>query len=191
MFWFVSSGVLAGLDAQEECAIMSVMASTTSPEHDTTEDNRIKVWFRFVPREGWLPYSTEGLWATRLGEDTARLESVPFLQEGVAMGDVVRFATDAEGLHWAKERAEASGGCTVRVLAVPSGPLGPSAQAVHERLAPFGLDGEVFSKDLPLVAFNVPPDAELGQIKALLIRGEEDGWWHFEASCVTDAWRNA
>ncbi|MER6176049.1 DUF4265 domain-containing protein [Streptosporangium sp. NPDC001681] len=170
---------------------MSLMTSATSPEHNTAENNRIKVWFRFIPREGWLPYSTEGLWATRLSEDTARLENVPFLQEGVAEGDIVRFATDADGLHWAKKRVEASGSCTVRVLPVPSGPLGPSAKAVHERLAPFGLGGEVFSTELPLVAFNVPADAEVGQIKALLTHGEEDGWWHFEASCVTDAWHNA
>lgn len=91
------SGVLAVLGAQGECAIMSVMASMTSPEYGTTENYRIKVWFRFVPREGWLPYSTEGIWATRLGEDTARLDNVPFLQEGVAEGDVVRFVTDADG----------------------------------------------------------------------------------------------
>ncbi|SNT62864.1 protein of unknown function [Streptosporangium subroseum] len=170
---------------------MSVMASMTSPEHDITENSKIKIWFRFVPREDWLPYSTEGLWATRLSEDTARLENAPFLQDGVAEGETVRFTTDADGLHWAKELVEASGNCTIRILPVPSGPLGPSAQAVHERLAPFGLGGEVFSEDLPLVAVTVPADAELGQIKALLIRGQEDGWWHFEASCVTDAWRNA
>ncbi|MEU8385581.1 hypothetical protein [Streptosporangium sp. NPDC048865] len=42
-----------------------------------------------------------------------------------------------------------------------------------------------------LVAFNVPAVAELGRIKTLLTRGEEDGWWHFEASFVTDAWHDA
>ena len=110
--------------------------------------DRIKVWFRFVPREGWLPYDKEGLWADRLGEDTARLVNVPFLQDGVAEGEVVRFSTDPEGLHWAVERVEASGNCTVRVIPIPAGPLGPSAQAVHEKLAPFGLGGEVFSQDL-------------------------------------------
>jgi len=179
------------LGAQGEYAIMSVVASTPSPEHDTAKNNQIKVWFRFVPREGWLPYDTEGLWATRLSEDTARLENVPFLQDGVAEGDIVRFVTDADGLHWSKEQVEASENCTIRVLPVPSGPLGSSAKAVHERLAPFGLGGEVFSEELPLVAFTVPADVEIGRIKALLIRGEEEGWWHFEASCVTDAWRNA
>ena len=151
----------------------------------------IKVWFRFVPREGWLPYDAEGLWARRLSEDTALVANVPFLQEGVAEGDVVRFVTDAEGLHWAGERVEASGNCTVRILPVPSGPLGPSAEAVHERLAPFGLGGESFSADFPLVAFTVPAEADLGPIKALLRRGEMEGWWHFEEPCITAAWRSA
>jgi hypothetical protein len=150
--------------------------------------DRVKVWFRFVPREGWLPYDKEGLWADRLGEDTARLVNVPFLQDGVAEGEVVRFSTDAEGLHWAVERVEASGNCTVRVLPVPAGPLGPSARAVHEKFAPFGLGGEVFSQDLPLVALTVPADADFARVKALLAQGEEEGWWHYEVSCVTDAW---
>jgi len=92
--------------------------------------DRIKVWFRFVSREGWLPYDKEALWADRLGEDTARLVNVPFLQDGVAEGEVVRFITDPEGMHWAVERVEASGNCTVRVIPIPAGPLGPSAQAV-------------------------------------------------------------
>ncbi|MGP3917313.1 DUF4265 domain-containing protein [Nonomuraea sp. 10N515B] len=149
------------------------------------------MWFRFTPREGWLPYDTEGLWATRLSRDTARVANVPFLQDGVAEGDVVRFITDDDGLHWACERVEASGNCAVRVLPVLDGPLGRSAQAVHEQLARFGLSGESFGSELPLVAFTVPADADLGQIKALLTRGRREGRWHFEESCITDAWRSA
>lgn len=174
-----------------ECAIIWTVTSLTLSESVAAESDRIKVWYRLVPREGWLPYDTEGLWATQLSSDTARVENVPFLQDGVAEGEIVRFVTDADGLHWAKERVEASGNCTIRVLPVPSGPLGRSAQAVHERLSPFGLGGEVFSKELPLVAFTVPSDADLGRIKALLVRGREDGWWHFEVGCATDAWRDA
>ncbi|MFC8538130.1 DUF4265 domain-containing protein [Streptomyces sp. NPDC057249] len=167
------------------------MSLLTSYEPSATESDRIKVWYRFVPREGWLPQDTEGLWATRLSEDTAKVENAPFLQDGVAEGEIVRFVTDADGLHWSQERVEASGNCTVRVLPVPSGPLGRSARAVHERLAPFGLGGEVFSEEFPLVAVTVPADADLGGIKALLARGQEEGWWYFEVSCVTEAWRNA
>lgn len=85
------------------------------------------------------------------------MANAPFLQDGVAEGEVVRFVTDADGLHWAKEQVETSGNCTVRVLTVPSGPLGRSAGAVHERLSPFGLAGEVFSEEFPLVALPCRP----------------------------------
>lgn len=83
---------------------------------------KIKVWFRFVPREGWFPQDTEGLWAMKLGDDTASVENCPFLQDGVAEGDVVRYRTDADGLHWAVGRVSSSGNCTIRVLPVPTGP---------------------------------------------------------------------
>ncbi len=46
--------------------------------------DKIKVWFRFVPCEGWLPQDTEGLWGTKLGEDTAVVENVALLRDGVA-----------------------------------------------------------------------------------------------------------
>ncbi|MGH3245757.1 MAG: DUF4265 domain-containing protein [Trebonia sp.] len=153
--------------------------------------DRIKVWFRFIPSEGWLPYDKEGLWADRLSDDTARLVNVPFLQDGVAEGDVARFVTDTEGLHWAVERVERSGNCTVRVVPIPTGPLGPSAQAVHAKLAPYGLGGEVFSREFPLVALTVPASADLPQIKALLAQGQDEGWWQYEVSCLTDAWNAA
>ncbi|MBT2438747.1 DUF4265 domain-containing protein [Streptomyces sp. ISL-36] len=153
--------------------------------------DRIKVWFRFVPREGWLPQDTEGLWATPVGAGTARVDNVPFLQNGVAQGDVVRYTTAADGTHWATERLTASGNCTLRVLPDPSGPLGPSARAVHERLTPFALGGESFSADFPLLAVNVPADAPFGEIKELLAQGEEEGWWHWEMGCATEEWAAA
>lgn len=124
----------------------------------------IKIWFRFVPREGGLPYDTEGRWATQLGADTARVDNVPFLQDGVAPGDVIRFETDAQGMRWSRGRVRASGHCVVRVLPEPAGPLGASASAVHAQFARFGLGGEAFSAQLPLVAFDVPPDC-LGGVR--------------------------
>lgn len=75
--------------------------------------SEIKVWFRFVPREGWLQQDTEGLWATRLGADTARIRNAPFLQNGVAEGDVVQFRTDTDGPHWAIGRVRSAGNRTI------------------------------------------------------------------------------
>ncbi|WP_033329270.1 DUF4265 domain-containing protein [Streptomyces yerevanensis] len=152
---------------------------------------KIKVWFRFVPREGWFPQDTEGLWATKLGDDTARVQNAPFLQDGVTEGDVVRYQTDSDGLHWAVGRVSSSGNCTIRVLPVPTGPLGRSPQAVHQRFSAFGLGGEVFSEDFPMVAFTAPAGADFAGIKALLVQGQADGWWHYEIGCGSDEWWNA
>ncbi|GAA3113100.1 hypothetical protein GCM10020254_69340 [Streptomyces goshikiensis] len=119
------------------------------------------------------------------------IENVPFLQDGVAEGDVVQFQTDSDGLHWAVGRVGSAGNCTVRVVPVPSGPLARSPQAVHQRLGAFHLGGEVMSADFPMVAFNVPADADFAGIKALLNQGQDEGWWHYEVGCGTDEWWNA
>ncbi|WP_043631274.1 DUF4265 domain-containing protein [Nonomuraea candida] len=167
------------------------MTSPTPAGDDQAAGERIKLWFRFAPREGWLPYDTEGLWAAPVTSDTARIENVPFLVDGVAQGDIVRFITGTDGLHWATERVTWSGGNTIRVLPIPSGPLGRSAAAVHERLAPFGIGGEAYSADFPLVALNIPSGDSLSEIKSLLTHGQDEGWWAFEAACIGDAWNNA
>ncbi|WP_431876680.1 DUF4265 domain-containing protein [Micromonospora marina] len=167
------------------------MSSPAPDRGAPAEEHFIKIWFKFLPREGWLPYDTEGLWGVAVGPDAARISNVPFLQDGVAEGDVVRFTTGPDGLRWATGRVEASGNCTVRVLPRPRGPLGPSARAVYDRLASLGLSGETFSTELPLVAFTVPASADLRKIKATLHRGETEGWWSFEVGCATDHWRAA
>ena len=156
--------------------------------HERPVGDLIKIRFGFVPREGWLPYDTESMWASRLSDDTARLENVAFLQDGVAQGDVGRFRNDADGTFWATDRVRASGHCVVRVLPLPTGPLGPSASAVHAAFAPFGLGGEVFSEELPLVAFDVPADADFAAIQQVLADGATQGWWHFEVGSGTDRW---
>ncbi|XUZ27802.1 DUF4265 domain-containing protein [Streptomyces sp. RMIT01] len=168
------------------------MSPPAGPPRPPGEADQIKIWFRVAARgDGPPPCATEGLWATQLGPDTARVDNVPFLRDGVAEGETVRFWTDGDGVHWAAGRVADSGNCTVRVLPVPDGPLGHDVRAVHERLAGFGLTGEVFSADVPLVALTVPGGADLRGVKALLARGRDEGWWHFEVSCATDAWRSA
>lgn len=176
-----------GFDLEESADMTAAVPDRPAPRRE----DLVKVWFKFAPREDWLPYDTEGLWAELVDADTARVANVPFLQDGVAEGDVVRFTVLEDGLRYSTGRVEASGNCTVRVLPDPSGPLGSSAAAVRERIAHFGLGGEVFSAELPLVAFTVPADADLPAIKRLLEQGQADGWWHYETGCVTQAWRDA
>ncbi|GII66680.1 hypothetical protein Skr01_67650 [Sphaerisporangium krabiense] len=64
-------------------------------------------------------------------------------------------------------------------------------EVVHQRFAAFGLGGEVFSEDFPMVALTAPAGADFSGLKALLDHGQEDGWWHYELGCVTDEWQDA
>lgn len=74
-------------------------SSVADPHPKPLGGDQIKIWFRFKPRQGWLPYDTEGMWATIVSGDTARVDNVPFLQDGVAQGDVVRFKLDDDGVY--------------------------------------------------------------------------------------------
>ncbi|CAM5553487.1 hypothetical protein SCALM49S_03948 [Streptomyces californicus] len=69
-------GRTSGRAAQGQDGATSSPAGPQRPPRDERPPRdvgrQIKVWFRFVPREDWLPYDTEGLWATRLSADTAR-----------------------------------------------------------------------------------------------------------------------
>jgi len=159
--------------------------------HSRPGGDAIRVLFRFVPREGWLPYDRESLWAVRQSPDTALIRSIPFLQDGVAMDDVVTFNADSDGVNWATGRVSASGRCVFRVVPTPDGPLHGSARAVHNEFAQFGLGAESFSASFPMVAFDVPADADFAAIKMLLDSGSQQGWWQYEVGCGTDEWWNA
>jgi hypothetical protein len=56
--------------------------------------------------------------------------------------------------------------------------------------APLGVDGQGI-KQFGMVSLNVPPDVDLAAVKGLLQRGERDGWWAYEESCIGDAWAAA
>ncbi|MEN3534349.1 DUF4265 domain-containing protein [Microbispora sp. ZYX-F-249] len=166
------------------------MVSSSSESTTMVADDRVKVWYRFVPREGWPQFDQEGVWATPLGGDLAQVDNVPFFVDGAAEGDIVRFTTDAEGVRWVEERVEWSGWCTILVLPVRGGPK-PTAEAVCEVFAPLGIGGEAYSAEFPLVALSVPPDADVRATKALLDRGVKAGWWNYQEACIGDAWPTA
>ncbi|MBT0768340.1 DUF4265 domain-containing protein [Kineosporia sp. J2-2] len=153
----------------------------------TGTKHKIKIWFKFPPRPGW-PDDTEGLWATPLSGQTAQVESAPFMQEGVAPGDVVRFETDEWGRHWALERVQASGRCVVRVLPDAAGPLGASVEAVNAQFEDFALASWAYSEELPLITFDVPADADFRAIRERLDAGAAGGWWQYEVACADEHW---
>lgn len=55
----------------------------------------------------------------------------------------------------------------------------------------FGSAGEVFSAEFPMVVFDVPSGTDFAALKQLLVRGQDEGWWHFEVSSGTEAFWSA
>ena len=81
--------------------------ASTEDHPDVDGRQRLKVVFKLeVDDEGWPPAGSERLWAVRVGEDTARLENIPFFVRGYASGDVVRFNIDEDGVCWVQETVE-------------------------------------------------------------------------------------
>ncbi|WP_412538721.1 DUF4265 domain-containing protein [Longispora sp. K20-0274] len=148
----------------------------------------VKVLFALERDEdGWPPVSVEGLWARRSGPDLVVIDNVPWFVRDVACGDVFGIRTDADGQVWAEGKVTWSGRCTIRVIPWQDGPLAGDRQVVLDVFAPFGVTGEGVEQ-FGMVALDVPPEADLLTVRALLAAGEADGRWAFEEGCIGDAW---
>jgi hypothetical protein len=152
----------------------------------------VKVGFRLEQDEdGWPPAASEGLWAAPIGDDAYLIDSTPWFARNVAAGDVFLAKPDADGRRWAGERLYSLGNCTIRIIPFKDGPLAGSQQAVLDLFVPLGASGAGFGSDLDLVALTIPPQADLAEIKRILQRGEVDGSWTYEESCIGDEWASA
>lgn len=49
----------------------------------------VKIRFKLNPVDGWPPYEAEALWAERLGEETFKLDNIPFYAEMASCADIV------------------------------------------------------------------------------------------------------
>ncbi|MGW5572267.1 DUF4265 domain-containing protein [Nocardia thailandica] len=147
----------------------------------------VRVVFR-LPQDlsGWHGFGSERLWAVRVDESRVRLDNIPFHARGVAQGDVVAVAADAEGTLWAGEVVEPSGNCTIRVIPAEGCLRGEVRRAVLDAFAPLGVDGE--GSRLGLVALNAPAGSDLGEVKATLAQGSADGLWSYDLGAVTERW---
>lgn len=151
-------------------------------------DNRVRVEFQLDHGDdGWPPVATERLWAVPLEGGVVRIDNVPWFVRNLASGDIVRTTTDSDGGLWAAERIQWSGHCTVRVVPLSDGALAGNRQAVLDAFTPLGVEGEGIEQ-FGLVALDVPPTVDLGEVKRLLDQGAENGWWDYEEGCVCDAW---
>lgn len=151
-------------------------------------DDHVKIRFPLEQDEdGWPPAESEGIWAVPIGDDTYRIDNVPWFATDLAVNDEVKAIADADGKLWATELVTESGHMTIRVLPYKDGPLGGDLQKVIDTFSPLGIAAEGIEQ-FGLVALDIPPGLELGPIKTLLEEGESSGSWAYEEGCVSDDW---
>ncbi|MFH8756282.1 DUF4265 domain-containing protein [Streptomyces atroolivaceus] len=154
-------------------------------------DDHLKVHFRMeVDEDGWPPASIESLWAVKLGNGTVRLDNTPWFVRGVASGDIIRVEVEDDGVLYARETIQPSQNCTIRLIVLKDEGSAAARQTVLETFHRLGTTGEGIER-FRMVALDVPPEADLPEIRKLLEHGAAKEWWHWEEGCVTSAWENA
>lgn len=151
--------------------------------------DHVKVHFRMdIDEQGWPPASVESLWAIDLGDGTVRLDNTPWFVRGVASGDILAVEPDDEGALWAGETVQPSQNCTIRLIVLKDNGSAAARESVLKAFHRLGTTGEGI-EHYRMVALDVPPEADLSKIRELLEHGAEQGWWHWEQGCVTEAWK--
>lgn len=134
----------------------------------------VKVTFRLDPGE-WHGSATETLWAKKVGPELFRLDNSPFFAFGISYQDVV-VARGEEGRLVFVQPFARGGHSTYRIL------LKDDNRASFESLwAPLRTAGCTYEEGpAPLVAVDVPPEADIHEVYRLLQAGEDAGMWSFE-----------
>ncbi|MEU2729586.1 DUF4265 domain-containing protein [Streptomyces griseoviridis] len=154
-------------------------------------DTHVKVHFRLdVDEDGWPPAGVESLWAVRLGDGTVRLDNTPWFVRGVACGDIVGVELEDDGVLYARETVQPSGNCTIRLIVLRDEGSAAARQTVLDSFHRLGATGEGL-QHFRMVALDVPPEADLPEIRKLLEHGAAQEWWQWEEGCVTSAWQKA
>jgi hypothetical protein len=91
---------------------------------------------------------------------------------------------DSEGL-WAKPVGEGRH----RIANTPWFVRDLATFDVVDAFADLGVRGESAAPAYPIVALDIPPEADFRAIRARLRTGRSDGTWDYEEACVSTEWR--
>lgn len=145
-----------------------------SRKNQPSEHSLVKVLFKLDP-DSWHASFTETLWAEPVGSSEYQLENVPFYAFGVSLGDAVR-AIEGDGVHVFTEVSRRGGHSTYRLLINES--RRDDLEKFWEPLQALGCTYEEGPK--PLLAVDVPPEANIFDVYDRLEQGERAEVWSFE-----------
>lgn len=107
-----------------------------------------------------------------------RVDNIPFYAKGIAVDDVVS-ATERNGAYYFDRVLVPSGHSTIRILFFD----GSLIKDTRNELRNIGCESEI--SDIPtLVAVDVPPTVNYGNLKLYLDKGEAEGKWEYQEACI-------
>lgn len=133
------------------------------------------VWIALArDADGYPPVEEEQLHVATTGTDLATLTATPAFAPGLAVGDVLRTRTTADGRVWATAVASQGDHWCSRVVPLNDKPAG----RVVEIFASMGCTAT--ATEFGLVTVDVPPEADRDHVLRELHAGRDEGDWNFD-----------
>lgn len=134
--------------------------------------------------DAWHGFHREALWAEALGDDRYLIRSTPFHAFDLAPEDIVSAAVKpGEQRPQIAEVVERGGSSTYRLM-VRRGLDDPTFIRYWTPLEEMDCNYE--AADATFAAIEVPPQADLEEVYALLEEGESAGVWEFEEGSAAE-----
>lgn len=122
---------------------------------------------------------SESLWC-KIENDGCIVDNIPFIAKRVSLGDHIKVEYDEEDKkYYFDDFIAISGNTTVRVFFKDL----DLSSTVGKQLVDLGCEWEGFSQK-QMIAVNVPKDIDYLPVKAILDKGESEGKWTYEESCL-------
>jgi Domain of unknown function (DUF4265) len=141
--------------------------------------DHVKIFFRLEQDEdGYPPVSVESVWAKDQGDGSFVLDNTPWFTREATLGDVVE-ADEEDGALYYRATRRVSGSSLLRVIFLTDEDPTP----VRNVLVELGCSSEMAGV-WPLLAVNVPAEADLDAVRAVLDEGEGEGRWEYEEAIL-------
>lgn len=146
----------------------------TGGQHRDQSSDLVRIHFP-LGSDQWHGYTSESLWAKKLGNSRYRLVNSPFLAFGVSLGDVVNVRETEDGLELAQV-VERGGHSTYRLIV--KNEKAPEVRRLIRDLTEKGCS--VDSGKERLIAVDVPPGVDVQDVYDLMLKGDANQLWDFE-----------
>lgn len=140
-------------------------------------NNKVKVGF--VQKVADNQFETETLWCKKYGQNF-QVDNIPFIAKRISLGDIVKAEYDDDDeLFYFEDFVESSGNTTVRIFFYKDELIDSTREWLIHRKC----NSEVLQAR-SIVSVNIPKEVDYFPVRAFLEKGEKEGNWVYEESCL-------